>query len=389
MENKNNSGKQQSFFESLSKGGNGEQIIKFGTPILSILIIGGVILSLGQFITNAQTPSEADIQATIDAIVAPTLNAATGLSPDGAQVEEISNNDPFISNGISRSANPITIIPDRARSGIDFYTVQPGDSIYSIADIYNLEPTTIFWGNFEALEDNPRELTIDAVLNILPTDGIYYRYNTGESLNLIASNFKANVQDIIEWPGNKLDPYETDPDNPEIADGTWLIIPDGWRETPDWGPPAITRENPAVAAYYGDGACGAIYEGPVGNGTFIWPTPGTYISGYDYDPNLHPGIDIAGAEGNAIWAIDSGVIVYAGNTTSGYGLLVVVDHGNGWQSAYAHLSAIFVGCGGSVYRGDKIAALGNTGRSTGAHLHFELRSAVFGKVNPWSYLILP
>jgi murein DD-endopeptidase MepM/ murein hydrolase activator NlpD len=67
--------------------------------------------------------------------------------------------------------------------------------------------------------------------------------------------------------------------------------------------------------------------------------------------------------------------------------LIVLDHGTGWQSAYAHLSAVGVGCGQSIAQGTVIGAVGNTGNSTGAHLHFELRSEIFGKVNPWDYLI--
>ncbi len=92
----------------------------------------------------------------------------------------------------------------------------------------------------------------------------------------------------------------------------------------------------------------------------------------------------AGAEGNPIYATDSGVVVYAGWSDYGYGYLIVIDHGTGWQSAYAHLSAVAVGCGQSVYQGGYIGALGNTGNSSGAHLHFEL--IINGaKVNPLDY----
>ena len=108
------------------------------------------------------------------------------------------------------------------------------------------------------------------------------------------------------------DPYETDPDDPGIPDGKMLIIPGGKRALVDWGPPAISRDNPASAAYYGPGHCGEIYEGPVGDGVFAWPTPATYLSGFPYDPNIHPAIDIGGAEGNAVFATDSGVVVYVG-----------------------------------------------------------------------------
>ncbi|MCJ7625145.1 MAG: M23 family metallopeptidase, partial [Anaerolineaceae bacterium] len=154
-----------------------------------------------------------------------------------------------------------------------------------------------------------------------------------------------------------------------------------------WSAPRITRDDPAVAKVYGPGYCGEVMDGPIGNGTFVWPTVERYLSGYDYSPETnHRGIDISGMLGNSIFAVDSGVVVYAGWNDWGYGEVVVIDHGNGWQSLYAHLSTYNVECGSYVYQGDVIAAMGSTGKSSGPHLHFELRSDEFGKVNPWNFL---
>jgi murein DD-endopeptidase MepM/ murein hydrolase activator NlpD len=191
--------------------------------------------------------------------------------------------------------------------------------------------------------------------------------------------------DIVEYPGNKMDVALFDIDNPDIDPGSWLIIPNGWRALKDWGPPTITRANPASARYYGPGHCGSIYEGPIGVGTFVWPTTSRIISGYTYNPSIHPAIDIGGSMGNAIYATDSGVVVYAGWSNYGYGNLLVIDHGNGWQSAYAHLNTLNVGCGQGVFQGAVIGGLGSTGNSSGPHLHFEL---VFNgaKVNPLDFL---
>lgn len=118
--------------------------------------------------------------------------------------------------------------------------------------------------------------------------------------------------------------------------------------------------------------------------TFLWPTTERFISGYHFS-SVHPAIDIGGAEGNPIYAVDAGVVVYSGWSDYGYGYLIVLDHGTGWQSAYAHLSAIAVTCGQSVYQGGYIGALGTTGNSSGLHLHFEL-SINGAKVNPINYL---
>jgi murein DD-endopeptidase MepM/ murein hydrolase activator NlpD len=111
-----------------------------------------------------------------------------------------------------------------------------------------------------------------------------------------------------------------------------------------------------------------------------------YIVGYNYSPGTnHWGIDIDGDLGTAVWSIDHGVVVYSGWSYNGYGNLVVVDHGNGWQSLYAHLNDIYVGCGESVYQGTVLGALGNTGNSSGPHLHFELIYSS-AKVNPLDFL---
>jgi murein DD-endopeptidase MepM/ murein hydrolase activator NlpD len=125
----------------------------------------------------------------------------------------------------------------------------------------------------------------------------------------------------------------------------------------------------------------------MGTLNFTWPTLNHYLSGYDYDPSAnHYGIDIDGENGDPITAADNGVIVYAGWNDWGYGEMIVIDHGQGWQTLYAHLSSVNVSCGQEVYRGDLIGTMGSTGNSSGPHLHFELRSDEYGRVNPWDFL---
>lgn len=286
--------------------------------------------------------------------------------------------------GINRKTMLFTTIPSRPRVDVITYTVEAGDSLFSIADKFGLKPETILWGNFETLEDNPHLLSKGQVLNILPTNGTYYQWNPNDTIEGVASQFGVEPEAIIGYAGNRIDLASGDLNRPNIEPGQWLIIPGGKRALKDWGPPAITRSNPASARYYGEGHCGSIYDGAIGTGTFVWPTTERFLSGYDYT-GIHPAIDIAGSVGNAVFAADSGVVVYAGWSNYGYGYLIVIDHGNGWQSAYAHLSAVAVGCGQSVFQGGYIGGLGSTGNSTGPHLHFEL---VYNgaKLNPWDYL---
>jgi hypothetical protein len=286
--------------------------------------------------------------------------------------------------GVSRTADIHTNVPSRPRMDIVQYLVQAGDTLFGIADKYGLKPETILWGNWDELSGDPHSLVPGMELNILPIDGALHVWTAGESLSGVANFFGATAEDIIEWPGNDLDPT-VDAQDPPIDAGTALIVPGGRREIPTWRAPRIRRDNPASAQVLGPGHCGSIYDGPVGDGVFIWPTTARYLSGFHYS-EIHPAIDIGGSIGNLLYATDAGVIVYAGWNHFGYGNVVVIDHGNGWQSLYAHLSQVNVACGQAVFTSNVIGLMGSTGKSTGPHLHFELMSDSYGKVNPTLFL---
>lgn len=293
--------------------------------------------------------------------------------------------------GIARRTSLHTIIPSRPRQEVIKYTVQPGDTVFGIAEKFGLKPQTILWANYYTLLDNPHSLRPGQELNILPVDGTYYQWQAGDGLNGVARFFGVKPEDIINFPGNHLDPKTIgDYAHPNIQPGTWLVIPGGKREFVSWSAPiGVTRENPAVARALGPGSCGPVSGGAVGFGSFIWPANKHYLSGYDYSPETnHYGIDIAGNEGEGVYASDAGVIVYAGWNDWGYGNMIIIDHGNGFQTLYAHLSALNVVCSQSVGQGDVIGAIGSTGRSSGPHLHFEIIYST-GKVNPWNYLPPP
>lgn len=288
-------------------------------------------------------------------------------------------------SGIGRNAEPLTTIPDRPSENIITYTVQTGDTLFTIAEAFNIKPETLLGGNYETLQDNPHFLKPGQVLTVLPVNGTYYQWTEGDTIEKVAAYFKTTPEDIVSFSGNNIDLTKLNEENSGIAPGTWIIVKNGRRAIKDWGPPAITRSNPASARYYGAGSCGSVYEGAVGTGSFVWPTTDHTISGNQYNPDVHPAIDIGGQIGNPVYAADTGVVVYAGWSDFGYGYLLVIDHGNGWQSAYAHLNSVGASCGQSVIRGGLVATLGSTGNSTGPHLHFEL---VYNgvKVNPLEYV---
>lgn len=282
---------------------------------------------------------------------------------------------------LERAVNLHTLIPTRGRSAVITYTVEAGDTLFGIADKFNLQPETILWGNYFVLKDDPHLLLPGQTLNILPVDGTYHYVTQGNTLDQIAKFYGVKPEAITDWGSNQLDSVK-----PVPVPNTWLVVPGGRRELQNWVVPTIKR-NVKTAKVNNFGQCPGGYSGAVGAGVFIWPTPNHTLSGYDYS-DVHHGIDIRAGLGTPLYAVDSGVIVYAGPNDYGYGNLVVIDHGNGWQSVYGHLSQWNVVCGQSVSTGQVIGLAGATGNASGPHLHFELRyNGAY--VNPWKVLPPP
>jgi murein DD-endopeptidase MepM/ murein hydrolase activator NlpD len=372
--------KRSSFFSAwmnnLINMGLGEPLIKLGTNLFSIAAIVLVILLAQTFYRQAQTLPNGEEQAPV--------------SVEAAQVDPAANLVIAVTDGINRSAQLHTNIPSRPREELSTYIVQDGDTVFGVAEKFGLKPETILWGNYNVLLDDPHSLKPGQELIILPVNGVYWEWLGGIPFGEWARFYGVSAADVIEYPGNNLDPNSVgDFENANIKTGTWLIIPGGKRDFVSWSAPlGVTRENPASARVLGAGACDPISGGAVGYGSFIFPTNKHYLSGFDWSPQTnHNGLDFAGNTGEAVYASDAGVIVYAGWNDYGYGNMVMIDHGNNFQSLYAHLSALNVGCGQSVGQGEVIGAVGSTGRSSGSHLHFEIMAGV--KVNPWDFLPPP
>jgi hypothetical protein len=371
-------------WERLSHAGLGDTVFRIGTAFLTIALILLAVVGMRLFYQHFQ---ETDVSQPREAAQAaeaptPTPTAIPAIMPVYAI------NMPVYKQGIYRLAMLHTTIPSRPRTEIITYTIQTDDTIFGIAEMFGLKPETILWGNYYTLRDDPHYLRPGVVLNIMPVDGVYHRWSEGEGLNGVAHGLGVEPDVIVSWPGNHLDPVALgDYSHPNIEPGTMLLVPGGHRDFVTWSAPRISRSNPGVARVLGPGSCGTIVDGAVGTGSFVWPASIHRLSGYDYSPSTnHFGIDIAGALGDAIYAADNGVVVYAGWNEWGYGNVVVIDHDGGWQTLYAHLSSFNVGCGQSVYQGDVIGAFGSTGNSSGPHLHFEMLNEGYGKVNPWNFL---
>ncbi len=276
-----------------------------------------------------------------------------------------------------------TDIPDRPRSDVIEYKVKQGDAVFSIAAEFGITPETLLWSNYNVLKDDPHTLSAGMQLKIPPTDGVYYQWGENESLEQVAAEFEVDVESILTWTGNQIDLT-----NPQFQPESWVMIPGGQREFQQWIVPVPARGSAGVSTgIYGGGACPGGYDGLYGSGAFIWPSSNHTLSGNDYWSG-HLAIDIGASIGEPIVASDAGVIMFAGWSSGGYGFTVAIDHGNGYQSLYGHLSSVNVSCGQSVSQSQLIGLGGSSGNSTGPHLHFEVRLNG-GFVNPWYVLPAP
>ena len=278
---------------------------------------------------------------------------------------------------IEREIQLKTNIPaDKPRYELEEYRVVRGDSVFAIAESFKLKPETILWANYDVLQDSPDSLRPGQVLKIPPTDGIYYQWKENDTLESVATELDASIDDILNYPGNDIDLTD-----PKIDSGTWVMVPGGKREFVQWLVPTIARGASGTSPT-NQSACPG---GAVGGGGFIWPANEHRLSGNDYWSG-HLGIDIAADTGAPIYAADSGVVTMAtGGYNYGYGNVIQIDHGNGYSTVYAHLTAIFVSACQSVSAGQQIGTSGATGNAQGAHLHFEVRQNG-GFINPWYVL---
>lgn len=379
-------------WDELTRFGLAELVLRLGTHVMLLAMILLVAWVMGEFYVRAQVmewPAGAVPTAPL-ATLTPGVSSAESAEP--AAVPEILLPVFELSttiNGIQRQVNAHTDAPVRSRLEVSEYVVQLGDTLFGIAERFSLRPETLLWANQYVLGDNPHSIRPGQKLAILPVDGVYHRWSAGEGLNGVARFYGVQPDVIVNWPGNQLDPATLgDYAHPNIAPGTWLVVPGGRREFVNWSlpPGGIPRENPGAGKILGPGACSGEVQGIIGSGAFIWPTDSHIVSGFEYAPSAnHPGIDLTGREGDSVYASDHGVVVYAGWNRYGYGNVVVINHGNGWQTLYAHLSTYYVSCGQGLYQGAVLGLVGSTGNSTGPHLHFEMMYNGV-KVNPHDYL---
>lgn len=343
---------------------------------LSVLVVAAVIFAFTQIDLSALGIESLDeVSGLSTGASLSTINTVDQLLDNSAEVALLpASSEPSL---FQRAIRPLTaILPDTSNSavivdridvsaiseGIQIYTVQPGDTVLAIANKYGLKPETLQGAN-ERIKQNPDLLSIGDRLRIMPVDGAIHRVQSGDTLSKIATSYNVNMDTIVGYSANSL----TNATAP-LSIGHELIIPGGVKA---YVPPQSLSYTNVTSAP------------AVGVGDFSWPTAGNVTQGYW---SGHRALDIGSWTGSPVKASDSGrVMIAKSGWNYGYGNYVVVDHGNGFVSLYGHLNSIYVQQGENVSSGQKIGTVGNTGNSTGPHLHFEIRFKD-GLRNPTSYL---
>ncbi len=314
---------------------------------LSVVVLAIAVLIAGGFISSG-----AVVSGSYPGVAAnPLVAGATTASDSGV---------------ITSTITPVTIISDKPRDKTVEYVVKSGDTVSTIAREFGVSENTILWENNLT---SGTQISAGDKLKILPVSGIAYKVEGGDTIYSIAKTYQANAQAILDFPFNDIG------DDFQLKTGQRLMIPDG-------APPE--KPKPAPTQYLAQEQQNIAIEN-LGSAQFVWPATvfqqiSQYFSWY------HPGIDIANLGGGPIHAADSGTVTVAGwPDNQGYGSRVVIDHGNGFTTLYAHLSVVSVSPGQKVSKGQLIGMMGSTGRSTGVHLHFEVhKNGVL--LNPLSFL---
>lgn len=263
-------------------------------------------------------------------------------------------------NTLAPAPVPQTFQGKRPHHEFETYTVKRGDTPSGIAYQFGIKTETLLGGN-PFLSQESSLMQPDMVLTILPLDGVLHDVQPGDTLESISEQYGIPVDDIVAYEPNNLEfPFRLYPE-------TQILVPGAVAEVFIWTPPSLASVRSGGSST-GSGITPAI----VGTGTFVYPVGSrNFTQNYWYG---HPGIDIALTEGSGVFASDTGTVTFAGWNIYGYGNLIVVNHGNGYETFYGHLSGINVVPGQIVYQGNVIGAVGNTGNSSGPHIHFEIRT---------------
>lgn len=326
---------------------------RYNRPFLHVATMG--VLAVGVLIG----PYLADTYPVFSSQSASSLNLANAKN----EQESIIVGDNVFSTNISK----------KPRDKVVKYTVQKGDTLSSIAVKFQVSPDTIKWQN-DLLSDT---IAVGDSLEVLPVTGVIHKVAKGDTVYTIAKKYDTDAQKMVDFPFNEF----ANPETFALVEGTMLVVPDGIKPSASSTQRNVIKQR-QTQTYLAQGA-----SSPVGGGGFAFPLPGnTGIS--QYASWYHMALDITAPVGTPIVAANSGRVssVNLGGWDGGYGNNVYIDGDNGYQTHYAHMVNANVSVGDSVVAGRTVVGwVGLTGRTTGAHLHFEIRRGGV-LLNPLSFL---
>ena len=324
--------------------------------IVPVFIQAGIIPSFFPSISSAAAPQEyIEGRTSVEASV---LRHVGGIEQYGAQ----GGSEIFVTEGVLVATGPAgedEIATTRLTNGeISVYTVRPGDSLSQIAEMYGVTTNTILWANdlSSATAIRPGDALI-----ILPIAGVQHTVTSGDTVSSIAKKYEGDEAEILAY--NQLS------SNNSLTVGETVVVPGGRIQNQPTPSPSATARAPQPTRQTGSVSS---------SGGLTHPLPGSVrtqgIHGYN-------AVDFGAAVGVPIRAAAAGEVIVSRNSgwNGGYGNYIVIRHPNGMQTLYAHNSRNSVGVGEYVSAGQTIGYVGNTGRSTGPHLHFEVR----GGSNPF------
>lgn len=348
--------------------------VAFCMPILASASIFSSLLN-GSAVTSSASGAASNSQRM--SLLAPAVNLDPSPAVGGGGISMVNGSALLAQEGPSGTAADIENLPTNQQ--ISVYTVRPGDTLSSIAGMFDVSVNTILGAN-----DIPNGVIQPGqTLVILPITGIQHTVIAGETLSSLAKKYNSDAHGIAVYNGLA--------DGQALTVGDVLVIPNGELSTAATTKPSASKSssgktsNKQKIKNIASGKTTEPYlggSGPALAGYFQWPVAGGVIT-----QGLHGwnGVDIGAPKGTSIYAAAGGTVIVAnggGGWNGGYGSYVVIQHSNGTQTLYAHMSKVLVHAGDSVDQGDTIGKVGSTGESTGSHLHFEVR----GALNPFASL---
>jgi murein DD-endopeptidase MepM/ murein hydrolase activator NlpD len=301
-----------------------------------------------------------------------------GSSPDpSGDTVDATVSGPFLDDGTLLKPVAVDTTVDDGADLLRTYKVKGGDTLSGIAKRFHVSMMTLWWANRLTSKD---KLHQGEVLTIPPVSGLVLTVTANDTLASIAAKYKIDEKDILDTNGL---------DDPNLVVGQVLVVP-GAKGAPIPTPkptkrPVVSHPSSGGGGSGGGPGVGSHYSG----GPMLWPVVGggNYISQYFHYG--HYALDIAADYGSKVRAAASGTVIFAGWKDNGGGYQVWISHGSNLYTTYNHMSAITVGNGEHVGRGDQVGRIGMTGNATGPHLHFEVwRGPVWNggvRVNPLGY----